>query len=266
VKTLRLRRVQVFDHSQGLVHDPRSIASSPSSTFLLIANNHQLIFLPRTPHAPTFKEFESTAKNFILKKYHAYIDRLFKEFQKSPGEFDLAPGRITKKMLYARYPMPNINVVPLADSGSIIEFVERFEKLISIDFKILRPNPAISAQDTFKDVRNILADLGADNAKLVAGNNKDGLDKSKAVNVITGAASGGNQEITLKGIDSLGANLSGSNEDFKLSVPLEPVPVDSKALTMVLYTKFKTYLQDDSTNAHFTEEHKRRLNRLASDL
>src|SRR5436853_395966 len=44
VKNVNLTRTQVFDPSKGLIQDPASMPSSPSSTFLLILNTHQLAF------------------------------------------------------------------------------------------------------------------------------------------------------------------------------------------------------------------------------
>lgn len=235
IKNVNLVRTQIFEPSRGLVQDARSITSSPSSTFLLILNNHHLVFLPRTRQAPTLGEFEATARNFIGRKHKDYIDGIYESLKGGPD-------RRTKTALRKETPPPQIHVVPLANLDSVADFVARFVKLRSIDFRLLRPNPTIDADDTFKDVRGILENLGANNGKIVASNSTDGLDKAAAVAVIDAATRGGNQEVTLKGDDENGAILNGSNDDFKISVPLDSIPQTRPALAKKLFQAFKAVL------------------------
>ena len=148
IKNLNLQRTQVFDPGKGLVEDHSSMASSPSSYFLLIINNHQLIYFPKTPHAPRIGEFESTASDFIKRKHKNFIDQIY-DAHKNDDE------RVTKKSLYEQIPIPNIDVVPLATSDSVASFIARFSILKSIGFKLLKPNPTISAKDTFGSLQGI---------------------------------------------------------------------------------------------------------------
>ena len=179
VKNVNLTRTQIFDTAQGLVQDPRSMASSPSSTFLLILNSHQLVFLPRTHQAPTMREFESTVRSFVSRKYKHFIDTTFDALKESND-------KTTKKVLREATPPPEVNVVPHANLDSVADFVARFDKLRSIDFRLLRPNPAMDADDTFRDVRSILENLGANSGKVSASNNTDGLNKNMAPAVGSG--------------------------------------------------------------------------------
>jgi hypothetical protein len=235
IKNVDLVRTQIFDQEQGLLHDPQRMPSSPSSTFLLILNNHQLVFLPRTPHAPGMKEFETTVRDFAGKKYKAYIDQAHDALRQTGTP-------VTKKELRANLPSPTINVVPQSNLESVSDFIRRFDKLKSIDFRLLQPNPTIDAAEIFNECRGVLENLGARSGKLTAVNNADGLDKEAAVKVVSDAARGGNQDILLKGDDEAGAFLSGSNEDFKVSVPLDALPKSSRGIANKLYETFKAFL------------------------
>ena len=260
VKNVNLTRTQVFDPSQGLVQAPLSMPSSPSSTFLLILNTHRLVFLPRTQQAPTIQEFESTVRNFAAIKHNQFINATYESRKNSPE-------KTTKKALRQETPPPEVNVVPLTNLDSVADFVARFDKLRSIDFRLLRPNPTIDAEDTFKDVRGILENIGANSGKLSASNNTDGLDKDTAITVINDAAKGGNSDITLKGTDEHGAILSGSNEDFKVSVPLDSVPQTRPGLVRKLYQTLRDILPASAAGSTAeSAEGQAKLNNLAKDI
>ena len=260
IKNVNLTRTQIFDPAQGLVQDPLSMPSSPSSTFLLILNSHQLAYLPRTHQAPTIREFESTVRNFVGRKYKLFIDTAFEESKE-------AGNKTTKKTLREITPSPEVNIVPHANIDSVADFVARFDKLRSIDFRLLRPNPTIDADDTFKDVRGILEGLGANSGKISASNNTDGLDKATAITVIDEAAQGGNSDILLKGIDEQGALLSGSNDDFKVSVPLTSVPQNRPGLVRMLFNTLKDVFPLSSAgSAVESPDRQAKLNSLARDI
>src|ERR1700723_2454744 len=65
IKNTYLTREQIFDPEKGIVLDPANIQSSPSAFFLLILNNHRLIYFPETAHAPDLKTFRATLYDFI---------------------------------------------------------------------------------------------------------------------------------------------------------------------------------------------------------
>jgi len=244
VKNVNLTRTQVFDPSQGL----------------LILNTHRLVFLPRTQQAPTIQEFESTVRNFAAIKHNQFINATYESRKNSPE-------KTTKKALRQETPPPEVNVVPLTNLDSVADFVARFDKLRSIDFRLLRPNPTIDAEDTFKDVRGILENIGANSGKLSASNNTDGLDKDTAITVINDAAKGGNSDITLKGTDEHGAILSGSNEDFKVSVPLDSVPQTRPGLVRKLYQTLRDILPASAAGSTAeSAEGQAKLNNLAKDI
>ncbi len=222
VKDVRLTRTQIFDANKGLVEDAQSMASSPSSYFLFLLNSHQLIYLPKTPHAPSVGEFASTISSFIKRKHVAFINALY-DAAKSGEE------RVTKRALWEQHPAPSIDVVPLATAESVASFIRRFSLLKVIQFKLLKPNPTVSAEDAFRGMQGILSELHAKSGQVVT-KSDTGMDKTAAIRVVGQAAAAGTSEIKLKGNAPDGATLSGSNDDFKIKVPVETMPATQKGV------------------------------------
>jgi hypothetical protein len=259
IKNVKLVRTQIFSPSQGLIEDHGSMDSSPSAYFCLALNNHQLMYLPKTPHAPSLGEFESTVASFIKKKHKTYLDRLYEEGK-------LQGQRVTKRELYEVTPIPTVHVVPLATSESVAAFVSRFSLLRSIEFRLLRPNPTVSARDVLSDVRHIIISLHANNARLVT-SNPDGLDRSVAISVVGEAATVGVNEITLRGKSQDGAELSGSNEDFKIRAPIDTLPPTLDGIVARMWTEFKTNVLGFVPATPVEEaRHQAKLDKLAEEL
>lgn len=262
VKDVSLVRTQVFDKTQGLIEDYQTMDSSPSSFFLLVLNNHQLAFYPETSYAPTISEFQSTVRRFFFDKYEEFIDAQHKTLNDSRDKSKKG-SKVTKKKLREDHPPPNVDIVPLANSQSIRDFVLQFDVLKRLEFRLLRPNPTFDAEEAFGQVRGVLSDLGADNAKLTTSNVEDGLNKEAAVTVINQAALGGNQEVSLQGVTYNGTDIRGSNEDFKATVPVSNVDGTRRGLVEVLYTSLLTVVAASAQPAH-GDAHKGILRRLAS--
>lgn len=55
VKDTEFTREQLFDRNKGLHPASGSLRTSPSSIFLLVLNNHRLVYLPKTSYAPGLK-------------------------------------------------------------------------------------------------------------------------------------------------------------------------------------------------------------------
>ncbi|MDV6342737.1 hypothetical protein R2103_13255 [Nitrosomonas sp. Is24] len=57
VKNTKLKREQIFRRTEGIVEDKKELETAPSSTFLLILNNHRLILCKEVPGAPLIPPF-----------------------------------------------------------------------------------------------------------------------------------------------------------------------------------------------------------------
>ena len=133
VKDTLLTREQVFVQGQGLIPAEGSMPSAPSSFFALILNNHKLIYLPETAHAPTLGMFEATLQKFLSLKYKAYTDALYDQLKSSPQ-------RKPKRQIHLEIPHPTVEVLPLASRASVEEFLRAFEKVTHLEFRILETN------------------------------------------------------------------------------------------------------------------------------
>lgn len=230
VKKTRLVRHQVFEAGKGPVADEASLASAPSAFFVLILNNHRLIYYPETPDAPDLVPFKATVKRFVSDRHREYIDKLFEQY-KEDGE------RVTKKELREEHKSPTLEIIPLTGTDSISSFVNRFSVLKSIEFRIVKPNAEIDGSAIFRQLRELSDDLESQDTRLRTVN-KDGLDKAASKTTIKEATAQGNQEVTLDGVDYEGNKLKGNNDEFKLSAPLPKPPISKPKLARKLYGIF----------------------------
>lgn len=258
VKQTELTRTQIFDDKNGLVQDEASLLSAPSSFFVLILNNHRLIYFPETPHAPDLNAFRVTAQQFLRQRHQEFID---KRYEKTRGDDD-AP---TKKSLYEAHPRPTVEVVPLTGRADIATFMRRFEKLKRINFRVVRPNDDINAGEILGQVRELSDALGSTSTKLTASSG-DGLDIDAAIEAVTEATGSGNQDVSVSGVDTNGNALSGNNEQFRLSAEINNVPLKKVSLVKRLVDKFTQLRSEGAINAPKADSNPTKVKKLKTLL
>ena len=236
VKDTELTREQLFDRDKGLVKDPQSMRSSPSAFFVLILNNHRLIYFPETTHAPTLDMFRSTVLWRLRKKHHQFISALYSELKR-------ADENVGKKQLREVHAAPTLEVIPISGDEEIRKFVGRYDRLRKIDFRIVRTNDEIDGESLFADVRTYLGtDLDATTTKVIV-NNADGLNKEAAIERVEAATATANQRIVMSGYDAEGNELKGDNHEFGVSSPVGRVPETRIGLTEKLFGFFLHLLE-----------------------
>lgn len=242
IKDTELTRHQIFDQKQGLVKDEQKMRSAPSAFFLLILNNHRLVYFPETPHAPDLSSFRVTAEKFLKKRHAEYLSALHAELAER-GE------KVTKKSLAETHPSPTLEVIPLTGKDDIARFVRRYEILKRIDFRLVRPNDEdIDAGEILGQVRAFGDGLNSAKTKISA-SNSDGLDKDASIEAVTAATDTGNQEVKLSGVDTDGNKLSGNNEKFQISAPVETIPPSDRGLGAKLYDIYQNLRHSGSIQA-----------------
>lgn len=230
VKKTHLVRHQVFEAGKGPVADEASLASAPSAFFVLMLNNHRLIYFPETPDAPDLTPFKATVKRFIADRHREYIDELYEE-GKEGGE------RVTKTGLREEHESPTLEIIPLTGADSISTFVNRYSVLKSIEFRIVKPNSEIDGHAIFKQLRELSDELESADTRLRTVN-ADGLDKDVSKKKINEATAQGNQEVNLDGVDHEGNKLKGNNDEFKISTMIPKPPIAKLRLAKKLYQVF----------------------------
>jgi hypothetical protein len=241
IKDTELTRHQVFDAKQGLIKDEQRMRSAPSVFFLLLLNNHRLIYFPETPHAPDLNAFKATADQFLRRRHKEYIDELY-DALKARGE------KATKKALFDTHPAPTLEVIALTGADDIAAFVRRYGVLKRIDFRLVQPNDDIDASEILGQVREFGRKLNADRTNLTTANN-EGLDIPASIEAVTAATESGNQEVKLTGLDGNGNHLAGNNDKFQITAPVENIPPTRAGLTKRLYKIYETMTQNGAIRA-----------------
>lgn len=240
VKNTKIRREQVFRGESGLVEDYSELESAPSSIFVLILNNHRLLYVKEVSGAPDLSTFRSTCQNFLNASHRAFIQKLYKQNKLERAE-DTAIERKTKKELLMEYPYPVLRVTPLTDKQELREFIQQFATIQGLSVKLLKTNREDIDNDEFwAEVDRRRDKMGSSRTSVDFSNRRDGLNESEVYEQCNAATALGNSEIKIQGLNSYGDKLKGNNTDFSLSVELEDL---SKSVPIATPKLVGTYLE-----------------------
>jgi len=237
VKNTMLHRDQIFSGGD-LVDDEKYLETAPSSSFLLILNNHRLLFCREMTGAPTLQNFQSTSDLFLKWSYLDYINKVHddsKEANKKNAENKIN----TKTSLKILIPRPFLRITPLADKQNLDDFVGRFSHIDRLSIKLLPTNrEEIDNDDFWSDLGRRRDSMNSNSTRVEFSNPKEGLDTESVLNQARSATSLGNSEVKLKGVDDQGDTISGNNDDFSLTVDLEDLPKNAVAAAKLKYRHF----------------------------
>ncbi|MEN0651408.1 MULTISPECIES: hypothetical protein [Hyphobacterium] len=236
IKNTTLSREQLFDRRGGIVHDYAELETSPSSFFILIVDNHRLIYQPETVAAPSIDTFRATIAKFIKLKYEVFFEktyRLSKEYDRS----------VTRKILAEKIAKPRINIIPLSDPSGLEAFLRRYSKLKHLSFKIIETNDDDDASQIFEDMRAAGMRLESQNTEF-SHRSRDGLNVDEAIDLATEATAHGYQHLKTNGLDNDGNNLSGDNENFALKQHVPDPPNDLAERTRLFVAYFVNLVKD----------------------
>jgi len=235
VKDTQLQREQVLKDG-ALVRDQRTLESAPSALFVLILNNHKLVYLPETKGAPSLEAFRATAQRFLSNAHKNFVTTLHQSAEQRNE-------KITRKALLEQYPVPFIELIPLSSESSLEEFVKQFDLLREIHVRLIDPNGELDNNELFDDMQQSKDTLGAKSTEIIHKNSK-GMSKDGAIDHLKAAAQRGNTEITLVGVDPNGDKLRGNNERFKLGVQIKEIPGTIKGAANKLFEIFNGVVND----------------------
>lgn len=252
IKDTTLEREQIFDRKKGLIQDSDSMRSSPSAIFLLILNNHRLIYVKETKNAPSKESFRSTLLNFLRSKHKQFVNA---EYERLKEEND---QKVTKKSLYESYPRPTLDLIPLTSDESIESFVRNYETLKYIEISLSDRNDENDNDPFFEQLQKRKDYLDSDKS-VVQHRNSKGLDKEKAISEIGEATAQGNQKVKLNGVDSEGDTLRGNNDEFQLRKPLEGLSKNPSKAAGKLYDTFKSLIDDGLVKVPPTSQKAKRI-------
>lgn len=234
IKDTVLSREQIYKRGE-LVEDYEEMQSSPSAFFLLLLRDHRLLYFSETAHAPDLKSFASTLQIYFRKKWRLHLKQLH----------GAENNKKTHAQLRKKIPMPVVDVVPLAKSGSVRKLLTEFDKVTRVRFRLIRPNQETDASKVFQAVRDRIQPLDPGRLDIDVGQ-ADGLDPSETAEAVEEAAKGMNTDIVLRGTDADGNRLKIENEDLALRLPISEPPKTRKSLGKRLYSAFLQQVSDGS--------------------
>lgn len=234
IKDHILSRDQVYIEGKGLVHDREEMQSSPSALFLLILNNHRLVYLKETGDAPPLSAFRSTLLSF-LRQQHGKVLKL--HLDAIPDGIGRDKKRIAREEIHEAYQKPTLLLIPLTSDESIEKFIGRYETLKKITITFAETNDETHLDDFFASLQDQKESLGSDRSSVVHAA-AQGLDKAEAIAQVSAATEQGTQSVTLRGVDDGGDLLIGNNEQFQIRKAIDDVSEDPEEAATDLYEVF----------------------------
>lgn len=218
-----------------IVNDTQKIKSAPSSLFVLLLDNHKLIYSKQVSGAPGLSAFRSTVEQILKLRWSDYINELSDD-NKAAREVDAKIPKITKRALVESIQAPHLEIVPLAGSRNLKNLVDQFKILKEINIKVVRPNAELNNDGLFNTVEEARSQVNADATTLIH-RNPAGLDKTQTIKQLVPALQG-NALVTLRGTGPTAAKLVGTNEEMSMREPME-VPSSVSKGSLAMFNKFK---------------------------
>lgn len=230
IKNTKIRRDQIFT-AEGLVKDAKSLASAPSSFFLLILDTHRLAYVRETPDAPNMSAFRSTLHAFITREYAGYVNRVAEEED------------VTKVDVRKETPRPSLQLIPLTSDAGIDKFIASFQKLTTFEVSIKRKNDELDDDEFFEELDRQGQEVGA-TTSVLRHQNGAGLDIASVTEKIKSTSGAGQQIVKLKGLDFEGDVLQGNNDNFQLKRPTQVLPRDVVKGSVRLFENYISLTKD----------------------
>jgi hypothetical protein len=138
VKDMLMRRNQVVRNGQ-LVRDEASIENAPSSLFVLLLENHKLLYVKEEGMSPDKDAFKATLDNFLSKAHKEWIDHLAETHEEN-RKADPSLKRITRVELFKQFPWPSLKVEFLTSKESVFARIENYDVLERVEIHLYQTN------------------------------------------------------------------------------------------------------------------------------
>lgn len=205
IKNMFERREQYLNENNKIVKDELAIPSSPSAIFIIFLNTHRMMLYGESKKSPSLKAFKTTLKKFIKIKVEEHIQKIYEDEN----------NQFTKRQLQELF-FPILNIVALTNDEAIEEFINRYDILKEVNITLINPNQEIDNDDFFEQVREKSREVQSPSTSLKYRNSTQGLSLSNIGKQISSALRHGNSKLKLKGKDSDGNELIGSQEEMQI--------------------------------------------------
>lgn len=230
IRNTVLRRQQYHDDITGeLIQDDQSLPSSPSAFFVLILNNHRLIYLKETKNAPTLEMFRSTAETFLKRETRDYASSLTKE---------------SKKEFLLNFGLPSVRITPLTSDVRLAEFIKSYKKLETVKVTLKVRNDENDYAGFIDELQERSTTANSQSTNLLYENKNKGLNKDVITQQLSDLTQQGNQTVRLVGLSENDEVLKGDNENFKILQSINGIDLKNISSTTKSLIKRFTNLVD----------------------
>lgn len=225
VRNTDLKRSHILRETR-LIEDSDKIESATSARFVLILSTHTLIYVTETPNAPPIAMFRSTMQYHLTKAWADYIKaesrRVFKETIKKNESGKKTRLRDVVLKIMEESPKPELEIKPLPSHLSVKTFLDQFESISSVEYKISDTNHSPDLTPLLGQLRD--QKQATNSQKIVVIESKP-KNKSAVADQLVQVTADGNVEAKVVGKTSTGGKVIGTNDEFNLSIPFEELSV-----------------------------------------
>ncbi|WP_040194806.1 hypothetical protein [Clostridium culturomicium] len=144
IKKTFLDKSPDYDETIGFFGDEYTVPSAPYSTFILLLNNHRLIYFPNKKGAPSIDEFCATAKYKIREYISLQRQMLKNKWSDNDSVFDGVYYKYLQtfntEVLEKLFPYPEINIIPIESETLVKESFKTLKEISVVTFKVYKPN------------------------------------------------------------------------------------------------------------------------------
>jgi hypothetical protein len=242
VKKTKLKRTQVLTSDNQLKEDQRELDSAPSSIFLLILNNHRLLFCKEMPDAPDINNFLKTSEHCLRKAHADHINREVEKLDLST----LIERQEVRKLFEYDIPYPSLRITPLLDGEELTGFIDRFSIINRLTVKLLKTNKdEIDNDDFWESIEKKKEEINGDSVKIEISSTTHSLNKEVVRGEAISAGAYANSDISIIGYDMQGGDLSGDNNDFSLKSEIENLSKNIEIAAKQMFSKLTNMIHDN---------------------
>ncbi len=133
-----------YDKEKGFFGDYDIKPSAPYSTFIILLNNHRVIYFPNKSGAPDVRSFASTVNEILGQYIKLNRDKLKKTFIENNLVFEGVEYKyiqdFTNKILEKRLPYPELNIIPIESPELVQDYFKNISVIEEVSFKFYKPN------------------------------------------------------------------------------------------------------------------------------
>ena len=216
-----------YNYLTGFTGSATTSPSAPYSTFILLLNNHRVIYFPNHKGSPNVKAFSSTVSHIITK----YVSKIRKEL--IYDHFKPTYSKKEKKYIYngveyktirefiEKYvdfilPYPETNIVAIESKDLVNEAFSKISKIKNISFKFYKPNnEALNFNNFFESCYGIIEQTKSTALNQTLKNPEKTEVIQEGIN-----SSGGKIDFTINAVDENNENIRIEPESVSQKVPI----------------------------------------------